>query len=81
MIVGVAGMAAVVYGCWVRPRLSHWGASDEEVAGPFPGSDVVPGGRRGATIAVTINATAGSGVAMARSAGWGSWGVVLLGSP
>jgi hypothetical protein len=56
MIVGVAGLAAVVYGRWVRPRLLHWGASDEEVAGPFPGSDVVPGGRRGATMAVTINA-------------------------
>ena len=55
-IVGVAGMAAISYGFWVRPRLLRWGASEEEVAGPFPGSDVVPGGRRGATMAITINA-------------------------
>jgi FtsX-like permease family len=33
-IAGGAGMAAVVYGVWVRPRLWRWGATDEEVAGP-----------------------------------------------
>lgn len=56
MIIGVTGLAAVGYGRWVRPRLLHWGATDEEVAGLFPGSDVVPGGRRGATMAITIDA-------------------------
>jgi hypothetical protein len=55
-IVGVAGTAAVVYAAWVRPRLMRWGASDEEVAGPYPGADLVPDGERAATMAVTIDA-------------------------
>ncbi len=55
-IAGVAGTAAVVYAAWVRPRLMRWGATDEEVAGPYPGVDLVPDGKRGATMAVTINA-------------------------
>jgi hypothetical protein len=54
-IVGVAGVAAVVYGVWVRPRLWRWGATDEEVTGPYPGADLVPDGERGATMAVTID--------------------------
>ncbi len=53
---GVAGVAAVTYGLWVRPRLWSWGATDDEVAGPFPGADVVPDGERAATMAVTIDA-------------------------
>jgi hypothetical protein len=55
-IAGVAGTAAVVYGGWVRPRLMRWGASDEEVAGPYPGAELVPDGERAATMAVTIDA-------------------------
>jgi proline iminopeptidase len=55
MVSGI--LAAVVYGRWVRPQLMQWGATDEEVAGPFPGADVVPGGKRAATMAVTIDAT------------------------
>ena len=53
-IVGVAAAAAVVYGACVRARLMRWGATVEEVAGPYPGADLVPGGERGATMAVTI---------------------------
>jgi len=53
---GIAGTAAVVYGRLVRPRLLHWGATEEEIAGPYPGAELVPGGRRGATMAVTIDA-------------------------
>jgi proline iminopeptidase len=34
----------------------RWGATDEEVLRPFPGEDIVPGGRRTATMAVTIDA-------------------------
>lgn len=49
-----ASMAAIVYGAWARPRLWRWGATDEEVAGPFPGADLVPDGERAATMAVTI---------------------------
>jgi hypothetical protein len=52
---GVAGTAVVVYGCLVHPRLMRWGASDEEVARPYPGADLVPDGARGA-MAVTIDA-------------------------
>jgi proline iminopeptidase len=52
----VSGTAGVVYGCFVRPRLMRWGASDEEVAGPYPGANLVPDGARGPTMAVTIDA-------------------------
>ena len=55
-IAGAVALAAVAYGGWVRSRLVRWGASDEEVAGPYPGAEVVPDGERGATMAVTINA-------------------------
>jgi proline iminopeptidase len=55
MIAGAAAVAAV-YGKLLRPQLLHWGATEEEVAGPFPGADIVPHGERGATMAVTIDA-------------------------
>ena len=55
-IAGAAAMAATVYGVWVRPRLMRWGATDEEVAGPYPGAELVPDGERAATMAVTIEA-------------------------
>jgi proline iminopeptidase len=55
-IAGVAGILALAYALWVRPRLWRWGASDEEVAGPYPGAELVPDGERGATMAVTIEA-------------------------
>ena len=78
---GVAGAAAVAYGAMVRPRLLRWGATDAEVAGPYPGAELVPGGKRGATMAVTIDAAPervwpwlvqlGGG-----RAGWYSWDVL-----
>jgi proline iminopeptidase len=55
-LVMVAGITAGLYGHWVRPRLWRWGATDEEVAGPYPGAELVPEGKRAATMAVTINA-------------------------
>jgi len=54
-IVGLAG-GTVAYATLLRPRLLHWGATRAEVTGPYPGSDVVPDGHRGATMAVTIDA-------------------------
>jgi len=55
--ISVAALAAaVIYGIWVRPRLLHWGATNEEVVGPYPGVGLVPDGKRGATMAVTIEA-------------------------
>ena len=80
-IAGVAGTAAVVYGAWVRPRLMRWGATDEEVAGPYPGADLVPDGERGRDDGRHDRRAAGSGLAVARPDGRGSWGVVLLGPP
>jgi proline iminopeptidase len=47
------------YALVVRPRLLRWGATDDEVAGPFPGGEIIPGAERGSatmTMAVTINA-------------------------
>jgi proline iminopeptidase len=55
-IAGAAGAAAVVYGVWLRPQFWRWGATDDEVTGSYPGADLVPGGERGATMAVTIEA-------------------------
>lgn len=52
----VAGTVAAVYGELLRPRLARWGASDDEVAGPYPGAELVPEGERAATMAVTIDA-------------------------
>jgi hypothetical protein len=51
-----AGLAAGIYGCWVRPRLMRWGATDEEVAGPYPHAELVSEGKRSPTMAVTIGA-------------------------
>jgi proline iminopeptidase len=45
-----------VYALGVRPRLLRWGATDEEIARPYPGADIIPGGTRGATMAITIEA-------------------------
>jgi hypothetical protein len=53
--VAAAGMAAV-YGCWVRPRLMRWGATDEELVAPYPYAQLVPEGKRSPTMAVTIGA-------------------------
>ena len=44
------------YGIVVRPRLLRWGATDEELLAPFPGADLIPGGKRNATMAVTVDA-------------------------
>ena len=49
-------IAAGTYACVIRPHLLHWGATDQEVRGPFPGADLIPGGSRSATMAVTLDA-------------------------
>jgi proline iminopeptidase len=51
------GVAAGVYGWWVRPRLMRWGATEAEATGPFSGAEVVLNGRRSSTMAVTIDAS------------------------
>lgn len=54
--VAVATAMIGVYATVVRPRLLRSGATAEEVEGPNPGSDLLPGGARGSTMAVTIDA-------------------------
>jgi hypothetical protein len=49
------GLSACAYALAVRPRLLRSGATEAEVRRPYPGSEVVPGGERGATMAVTID--------------------------
>lgn len=70
--------SAAAYALVIRPRLLRWGASDDEVERAFPGADTIPGGRRGATMAVTIDAPPSSVwpwlVQMGCDrAGWYSW--------
>src|SRR5688572_15449569 len=54
----LAGVGALMagYALGVRPDLLRWGATDEEVEAPYPGADLVPGGTRSPTMAVTIDA-------------------------
>lgn len=54
--VTAVALSTLGYALAVRPRMLRWGASDEEVRGPYPGADLVQGGRRGATMAITIDA-------------------------
>jgi len=44
------------YASVIRPKLLRWGATDEEVRRPYPGVDLIPGGTRSATNAITIEA-------------------------
>jgi hypothetical protein len=44
------------YAFGVRRRLLRWGATGDEAERPFPGVDMIPGGTRGGTMAVTIDA-------------------------
>jgi hypothetical protein len=44
------------YALVVRPRLVRWGATDDDLARPYPGATIIPGGQRSsATMAVTID--------------------------
>ncbi len=77
-LVALFALSAGAYALGVRPRMLRWGASDEEVRQPYPGADLIPGGQRGATMAVTIDAPP-SGVwpwlvqMGCDRAGWYSW--------
>lgn len=44
------------YAFGVRRRLVRWGATDDEVKKPYPGVDIIPDGKRGTTMAITIDA-------------------------
>src|SRR6187551_2045281 len=75
-LAAVAVIAA--YAAAVRPRMLRAGATDAEVNGQYPGADLVPNSRRGATMAATIDATPSQVwpwlVQMGHDrAGWYSW--------
>jgi hypothetical protein len=55
-LTALLGLLVGAYGTVVRPRLLRWGATDEEVRAPYPGADLIPGGKRRATMAATIGA-------------------------
>ncbi len=55
-LAGLGGLAAVVYGLGLRPRLVRWGATEDEVARTYPGRELIPDGTRAATMATTIEA-------------------------
>lgn len=55
-LVALLALSAGAYGLAVRPRMLRSGAADDEVRQPYPGDGLIPGGRRSATMAVTIDA-------------------------
>src|SRR5688572_6469223 len=50
----LVGVGAATY--WMRRRMLRWGATREETRGPAPGAGIIPGGKRGSTMATTIDA-------------------------
>lgn len=50
--VGLAGLARLL-----RPWQTRWGATDDEVAAPLPGDDLLPGPAEQVTRAITVAAT------------------------
>lgn len=77
-VAACVGLAMCTYILAIRPRLLRWGATEEEIRGPYPGADLVPNGTRSATMAVTIDAPPArvwpwlAQMGYAR-AGWYSW--------
>jgi len=50
--------ALAAYGLALRPWFLRWGATDDEVAGPWPGDEITPDAATQATRAITIDAPA-----------------------
>ncbi|MFN8034658.1 MAG: hypothetical protein U0V73_01815 [Acidimicrobiia bacterium] len=73
-LAGLVGLVAAVYVLMLRPRLVRWGATDEEVARPYPGADLVPEGQRVSTMAVTIDAPSAAVWPWLVQMGWGRAG-------
>ena len=53
-----AGAAIAAYAYGIHPALLRFGASDDELRGPWPGDDLSPGGIPRSTCAITIDAPA-----------------------
>jgi len=78
ILAGLPGLLVGAYALAVRPRLVRWGATDEELAQPYPGAEIIPDGHRAATMAVTIEAPPGQVWPWLAQmgydrAGWYSW--------
>lgn len=50
------GLGLAAYTLLARPRILRWGATKEEVQEDFPGKELIPGGSRTPTMAVTLDA-------------------------
>lgn len=77
-LVGLLALSLGAYAFFIRPRIVRWGATDEEVLSSFPGSELIPNGKRSSTMAATIDAPPSRVwpwlVQMGyRRAGWYSW--------
>ncbi len=53
----VTGASAIAYARWLRPWQQRWGATDEEIALPLPGDELVQEPASQVTRAVTIDAS------------------------
>jgi hypothetical protein len=49
-------LASGAYAIAIRPRMLRWGATQEEIQGPYPGEDIIPESTRTSTMAITIDA-------------------------
>jgi hypothetical protein len=49
-------VALGAYAIALRPRMLRWGATQEEVEGPYPGASIIPESARTSTMAITIDA-------------------------
>jgi hypothetical protein len=56
LLVAVPSAAIAGWAAFVRPWMRRWGATDEEIARPMPGDELVPSPRHRATRAITIRA-------------------------
>lgn len=55
-VLAPAASAAAVYALWLRSRLQTWGATGDEVAGDYPGDELIPDPVDWATMATTLPA-------------------------
>ena len=53
---GLGLIGALTAYALARPRMLHYGATKREIEDPYPGAEIIPGSRRGATMATTIDA-------------------------
>lgn len=55
--IALAGLSAIGAYALLRPRMRRWGATDDEVASPLPGDELVVNANYVTTLAVTIHAS------------------------